>query len=453
MAQIEAKSWGAGATVPEGRCVVNLDESALRMLEPAQHRKNPVQSSYHGFRYHFKPESIDTRKPGKVQPPNPPRAAGDGGVALDVELLGSNGEDKHLFTAVEQATKELDVFMIFDPTTGAFTMYEADSSVILSYDRAASKAASRSRSKTSPATQPLSIPSLPKAAPAAPTPTPASAPPIRLPMVGIEPPAAVDLTKRSVVAPKAKRPKPKPVPVPKEPTPPPAPVQEEAEEGELELEPVSVPMPQPDLMEVDTVTPTEEVEAGEVEDEPEGILPWDAVPATLNKRAAPKISAFTATGPDEEVIDFGPSLGGVRDPPAKRGQNKTSLAARPGGGGIAFPKAAPRQYQQREPPPRSVPAPAPVQPNPDPDEEDFEEILPGVQYELAAEMMKVTDESSDDDEEGEGEGEYEDEDDEDGEGVFDEQEFAQALAEVMPVDEGDTDSDDDDDSSSEEDDD
>lgn len=50
MAQIEAKSWGLGVSVPEGRCTVNLDDSALRMLEPAQHRRNPAQSSYHSFK-------------------------------------------------------------------------------------------------------------------------------------------------------------------------------------------------------------------------------------------------------------------------------------------------------------------------------------------------------------------------------------------------------------------
>ncbi|KAG8722001.1 hypothetical protein FRC08_008097, partial [Ceratobasidium sp. 394] len=118
MAQIEAKSWGVASSVPGGRCTVNLDESVLRMLEPAQHpRRNAAQSTYHSFKYHFKPESIDVRKAGKVQAANPPRVVQDG-VALDVEQLGSNNEDKHLFTAVEQATKELDVFMVFDPTTG-----------------------------------------------------------------------------------------------------------------------------------------------------------------------------------------------------------------------------------------------------------------------------------------------------------------------------------------------
>ncbi|KAH7343517.1 hypothetical protein B0J17DRAFT_764708 [Rhizoctonia solani] len=441
MAQIEAKSWGAGVTVPEGRCVVNLDDSALRMLEPAQHRKNPAQSTFHSFKYHFKPESIDVRKPGKVQMPNPPRAAGDGGAALDVELLGPNAEDKHLFTAVEQATKDLDVFMIFDPTTGAFTMYEADSSVILSYDRAASKAASRSRSKTSPATQPLPIPAVAKAAPA-------PAPPVRLPMASIEPPTAADLVKRSV-APKAKRPKPKPVPESKQLTPPPAPVQEEAEEGELELEPVSVPIPaQSDLMDVDIGTPTEGAEAGELDAEPEGILPWDAVPTTSHKRAVAKTSAFTAADPDEEVIDFGPSLGGARDPPARKGQNKSSSAAR-SGGGIVFPKAAPKQHQPREPPPRPVPVPPPVQSNLDPEEEEFEEIVPRVQDELETEMMKVLHESSDDDEDEDDE----DDEEEDGDGGFDVQAFEQALAQEVPQDEGETDSDDDEDSSSEEEDD
>ncbi|CAE6465347.1 unnamed protein product [Rhizoctonia solani] len=438
MAQIEAKSWGAGATIPEGRCLVNLDDSALRMLEPAQHRKNPVQSSYHSFKYHFKPESIDVRKAGKVQTPNPPRAAGDGGVALDVELLGPNSEDKHLFTAVEQATKELDVFMIFDPTTGTFTMYEADSNVILSYDRAASKAASRSRSKTSPATQPLPIPALPKAAPA-------PVAPVRLPTTNVEPPAATESAKRPAAAPKAKRPKARPAPAPKLPTPPPPPVQEEAEEGELELEPVSIPIPtQSDLMEVDTVTPTAEAEAGEVDAEPEGILPWDAVPTTLHKRTAAKTSAFTETDPDEEVIDFGPSLGGARDPPAKKGQNKSSSAARSGAGGIVFPKAAPRQHQHREPPPRPTPVLPLVPPNPDLDEEDFEEIVPGVQDELQSEMMKVLDNSTDS-----SSGEEEEEED----GGFDVQAFQQALVEEVSQDEGDTDSDDDDDSSSEEEDD
>lgn len=32
--------------------------------------------------------------------------------------MAFQNDDKHLFTAVEQGTKELDVFMVFDPTTG-----------------------------------------------------------------------------------------------------------------------------------------------------------------------------------------------------------------------------------------------------------------------------------------------------------------------------------------------
>ncbi|CEL59815.1 hypothetical protein RSOLAG1IB_03749 [Rhizoctonia solani AG-1 IB] len=431
MAQIEAKSWGAGVNVPEGRCTVDLDDSVLRMLEPAQHRKNPIQSSYHSFKYHFKPESIDVRKPGKVQMPNPPRATGDGGVALDVELLGPNPEDKHLFTAVEQATKELDVFMIFDPTTGAFTMYEADSSVILSYDRAASRAASRSRSKTSPASQHLPIPTIPKV-------TPVPVAPVRPPATSVEIPTVSESAKRSAAGSKIRRPKVKPPPTP---SPPPLSVKEEAEEGELELEPVPLPVPaQSDLMEIDSVTPKEEPEAGEVDAEPEGILPWDAVPTTMHKRAAAKTSVFTTADPDEEVIDFGPSLGGARDPPARKGQNKSISMPRPGAGGIIFPKAGSRQYQPRAPPPRPAPVPPPVQPSPDPEDGDFEEIVPGIHDDLETEMMKVLhDEST----------EEEDDEDEDG---FDVQAFEQELAQEVPQD-GETDSDDSDsDSSSEEDD-
>ncbi|KAG9078965.1 hypothetical protein FRC06_008025 [Ceratobasidium sp. 370] len=421
MAQIEAKSWGAASSVPSGRCTVNLDESALRMLEPAQHpRRNSAQPTYHSFKYHFKPESIDVRKPGKVQAANPPRVVQDG-VALDVEQLGSNNEDKHLFTAVEQSTKELDVFMVFDPITGEFTMYEADSSVVLTYDRAASKAASRSRSRASPTTQPVLIPPA-QVPPPKPTPTPITFPTAaELPAVA---PAPVQAKPAAVQKPKTNKPRPKPkVPV-KEPTPPPAP--EDAEEGELDLEPVSVPG-QTSVMDLDEQD-IRGAGADLATDDVDGILPWEAVPATSHRRPGSTTNTFnTADGPDEEVIVFGGSFGASsRDPPRKT-QPKTG---RPGG--IVFPKAG-----RNNPPPR-----APVLPLPepeDPDEDMVEVELPGMEsHDIAAEIAKQLEDSSD---------EEDDEDDE--ESGFDEAAFNETLAQMVPHDE---DSSDDEDSSSEEDD-
>ncbi|KAG8745776.1 hypothetical protein FRC10_007038 [Ceratobasidium sp. 414] len=422
MAQIEAKSWGAASSVPGGRCTVNLDESVLRMLEPAQHpRRNSAQPSYHSFKYHFKPESIDVRKPGKVQAANPPRVVQDG-VALDVEQLGSSNEDKHLFTAIEQATKDLDVFMVFDPTTGEFTMYEADSSVVLTYDRAASKAASRSRSRASPTTQPVAIPPA-HAPPPKPTPTPITFP------TAAEPPAAapalVQAKPSAIQKPKATKSKPKPkVPV-KEPTPPPA--LDDAEEGELDLEPVSVPG-QTSAMDLD-----EQDNRGSGADsamgDADGILPWEAVSATSHRRPGSTPNTFnTADGPDEEVIVFGGSFGAPsRDPPRKT-QSKPGRS-----GGIVLPKAG----RSRDPPPR---APVPPPPEPEVDDEDMVEVeLPGMEsHDIAAEMARQLEDSSDEEEE---------EDDE--EGGFDEAAFNETLAQMVPHDE---DSSDDEDSSSEEDD-
>ncbi|KAG9127848.1 hypothetical protein FRC07_008492 [Ceratobasidium sp. 392] len=432
MAQIEAKSWGAAFSVPEGRCTVNLDESALRMLEPAQHRRNSAQPTYHSFKYQFKPESIDVRKPGKVQAANPPRVVQDG-VALDVEQLGSNNEDKHLFTATEQATKDLDVFMVFDPITGEFTMYEADSSVMLTYDRAASKAASRSRSRASPTTQPIAIPAV-SAPPPKPTTTPVTFP------VAAEPPTVVAApapalapapvpAKRTIQKPKTTKPKPKPKVLVKEPTPPPAPVQDDAEEGEFELEPVAVPG-QTAAMDVD------EQDRG-VNAEPEmadagGILPWEAVTATSHRRTANAQSTFnTADGPDEEVIDFG-SFGALsRDPPRKT-QPKSGRS-----GGIVMPKAG----RVRDPPPRA-PAP-PTPPVVEDDDEDMVEVeLPGMEsHDFTTEMARQLGESSSEDDE--------EDEDEDEDGGFDEAAFNETLAQMVPQED---DSSDDEDSSSEEDD-
>ncbi|KAF8607474.1 hypothetical protein BDV93DRAFT_519522 [Ceratobasidium sp. AG-I] len=439
MAQIEAKSWGAGLSVPEGRCAVNLDDSALRMLEPAQHRQNLAQSSFHSFKYHFKPESIDVRKPGKVQPANPPRVVQDG-VALDVEQLGSNNDDKHLFTAIEQGTKELDVFMVFDPTTGSFTMYEADSYVLLTYDRAASKAASRARSRASPASQPLAMP-----ATTAPPPKPAALTPVTLPVAA---PAETLIpspsTKRAPV-PKAKtktRPRPKPVPV-KLPTPPPQIISGETEDGEVEFEPVAVPEPVGLAMDIDSEQTQNIVENSETADaDADGILPWDAVPTTTHWRAGGTTSTFNATdGPEEEVFHFGGSL--TKEQPRK-GQSKPGRA-----GGIVFPKAG----RGRDPPPRAPPPPPPVQ-HQDPDDEEMDDmdevVLPGMEShtgDLEDEIMKqMQGESSDEDEDEDGS--EDDEDDEDD--GFDVQAFEQALAQGMT--EGDEVSDDEDGSSSEEDD-
>jgi hypothetical protein len=302
-------------------------------------------------------------------------------------------------------------------------MYEADSSVVLTYDRAASKAASRSRSRASPASQPIAIPPVP-APPPKPTPTPIAFP------TAADPHAAGSSTapvKRTVIQkPKTTRPRPKPKVVAKEPTPPPASDFGEAEEGE-ELEPVSVPG-QTSAMDLDT-------EQGSLEDggkdsesaDVDGILPWDAVPTTSHRRMASVAATFSAADePEEEVIVFGGSFGATTREPPRKTQPKS------GRSGIVFPKAG----RGRDPPPRAPPPPPVQQPEPDDDEMfDMDEVvLPGMEShsrDLEVEMMRQlqggSSEEDDDDEDDD-----DDDDDEDGDGGFDVQAFEQALAQEVP---------------------
>ncbi|QRW01686.1 ATP-binding cassette sub-family C member 8 [Ceratobasidium sp. AG-Ba] len=372
MAQIEAKSWGAALSVPEGRCAVNLDESALRMLEPAQHRRNAAHPTYHSFKCD---QSRLMCGKGKVQAANPPRVVQDG-VALDVEQLGSNNDDKHLFTAVEQTPKELEVFMVFDPTTGEFTI------------RLAVTFSSISNHPTC-RYPPVTVPP--------PKPTPA---PIAFPTAA-EPPVSVP------TPPLAKRADPPPR------------LPEDAEEGELELEPVSVPLLEQNMaMDVDEQADDTNGEMDSADTN--GILPWEAVTATAHRRTANAKSTFTtADGPDEEVIDFGGSFGtSTRDPPRKT-QAKSGRS-----GGINFPKAG----RARDPPPRPPPPP-PVEPDPE-DMFEMVEVVPEVEY-FQAEMARQLGESSDEEED------EEDEDEEDG-GEFG-AELAQAMEAVTQDDSSDDD--------------
>lgn len=301
-------------------------------------------------------------------------------------------------------------------------MYEADSYVLLTYDRAASKAASRSRSRASPASQPLTIPPT-----TAPPPKPAVLTPVALPVAAPAETLAPSPSVKRAPVPKTKtkpRPKVKPVPV-KPPTPPPPAVSGEAEDGEVEFEPVAVPEQTGLAMDLDAEQIQPEggntINNSETADsDADGILPWHAVPTTTHWKSGGTTSAFnTADEPEEEVFHFGGSL--TKEQPRKA-QSKPGRS-----GGIVFPKAG----RNRDPPPRAPPPP-PVQP-PEPDDEEMEEVvLPGMEShsgDLEDEMMKqLQGESSDEDDDDE---DGSDDDDEDGDDGFDVQAFEQALAQGM----------------------
>ncbi|QRV72644.1 ATP-binding cassette sub-family C member 8 [Ceratobasidium sp. AG-Ba] len=350
MAQIEAKSWGAALSVPEGRCAVNLDESALRMLEPAQHRRNAAHPTYHSFKC-----DQSRLMCGKLAR-----------CRLRTRRVWSR-MGWHLTWNSWAPTMTTSICLrLLNKHQKSWRCLWCST---LQQD--ASKAASRSRSRASPTTQPVAIP--PVTVPP-PKPTPA---PIAFPTAA-EPPVSVPTP-----------------PLAKQPTPPPR-LPEDAEEGELELEPVSVPLLEQNMaMDVDEQADDTNGEMDSADTN--GILPWEAVTATAHRRTANAKSTFTtADGPDEEVIDFGGSFGtSTRDPPRKT-QAKSGRS-----GGINFPKAG----RARDPPPRPPPPP-PVEPDPE-DMFEMVEVVPEVEY-FQAEMARQLGESSDEEED------EEDEDEEDG---------------------------------------
>ncbi|KAG8904405.1 hypothetical protein FRB99_001827, partial [Tulasnella sp. 403] len=109
-------------------------QAALDALDGNSH--SGTATEYHSFRYNFRPESLDTTKPGRI---DSIEAKNDGSVSFRLEHSSTQGEDRHAFAGIQSPPKDFECVLVYDEATGAFTLEKLDSCINLKYDRAASK--------------------------------------------------------------------------------------------------------------------------------------------------------------------------------------------------------------------------------------------------------------------------------------------------------------------------
>ncbi|KAH7930057.1 hypothetical protein BV22DRAFT_86642 [Leucogyrophana mollusca] len=118
-----------------GRHSVAVGSSLGRSLKArkgvaAPKRSNLPDRDLYSFRYNFKPESIDTNKPGSIEVQRSKES-----TSIRVERPSAQAGESHVFKAVEQPVKEVDCVLIYDEELGTFTLEKLDSFLSLSYDK------------------------------------------------------------------------------------------------------------------------------------------------------------------------------------------------------------------------------------------------------------------------------------------------------------------------------
>jgi len=105
---------------PPGRHKVDVGGSLKRALRARKGivppttttNKNMPVSDYYLFRYNFKPESVDTSKPGVVEVKR-----GKEATKVQVERPSAQSEEVHVFRGHEEPSKEIECVLIYDEET------------------------------------------------------------------------------------------------------------------------------------------------------------------------------------------------------------------------------------------------------------------------------------------------------------------------------------------------
>jgi len=128
-----------------GRHPVGIGSSLGRALKarkgaPPAKRANLPDRDFYSFRYNFKPESIDSSKPGTID-----IKRGRDSTSVTVERSSAQAGEGHVFVGNEMPAKEWECVLIYDEETGNFVLEKLDSFMILNYDK---KTASHNRSSS-----------------------------------------------------------------------------------------------------------------------------------------------------------------------------------------------------------------------------------------------------------------------------------------------------------------
>ncbi|KAF8917025.1 RNA polymerase II transcription elongation factor-domain-containing protein [Mucidula mucida] len=127
-----ATSSSAGQWVPEGKHNVQIGSSMTRMM---QIRRNEVPNKkfppreFYSMRYNFKPSSVNANDNGKITFKQP---QGDKTTVVAEHPSTQPGE-VHVFNGSASAAKDMLCVLVYDQTTGIYTLEKMDTVVTLEY--------------------------------------------------------------------------------------------------------------------------------------------------------------------------------------------------------------------------------------------------------------------------------------------------------------------------------
>ncbi|KAF8628514.1 hypothetical protein AX15_003843 [Amanita polypyramis BW_CC] len=118
---------------------VNIGTSLRRALKarrnngeqrvPAPVKRLPDRDFY-AFRYNFKPNSIDSEKPGNIDIRKTPDS-----TSITVEYPSKQSGETHVFRGTENVAKGWDCVLVYDEELGTFTLEKLDSHAALTHER------------------------------------------------------------------------------------------------------------------------------------------------------------------------------------------------------------------------------------------------------------------------------------------------------------------------------
>ncbi|KAI0334851.1 hypothetical protein GY45DRAFT_1431340 [Cubamyces sp. BRFM 1775] len=130
-------STASNAWMPAGRYDVNIGSSLARALKarkggPVKNGKAKLDREFYSIRYNFKPESVDSTKPGTIEV-NKPKDEG-GPAQVHIVRPSTQSENGVHFIGGENSQREFDCVLIYDEELGTITLEKIDSSVTVNHD-------------------------------------------------------------------------------------------------------------------------------------------------------------------------------------------------------------------------------------------------------------------------------------------------------------------------------
>ncbi|EIW82454.1 hypothetical protein CONPUDRAFT_153325 [Coniophora puteana RWD-64-598 SS2] len=121
-----------------GRRQVDIGPSLRTALKARKTGNAPPRQSkipnrdFFAFRYNFKPESVDSDKPGSIDIKRSSECTN-----VVIERASTKENERHIFKGTELEAKEVECVLIYDEDSGVFTLEKLNSYVNLNHERGA----------------------------------------------------------------------------------------------------------------------------------------------------------------------------------------------------------------------------------------------------------------------------------------------------------------------------